>query len=180
MEGIRRVLEAYGRFADKVFDSIEKMEPMIDHLAEQIDSARTIHVYGFGRSGSAALAMAIRLRHLLAPEKQVFWLGDHVRDPIRKDDLAIFFSRSGERDDVLSHLRNATTSGAYCIAVTGSPDSVLARESHQSVVLPALGGGIPYGGGDFELAAWIFQEIFLTAYGRARGIPDWKVTENHV
>ncbi|MDI9632882.1 MAG: SIS domain-containing protein [Methanolinea sp.] len=180
MQETERVLKVYGDFAREVFCTIERMEPEIDRLAGEIDSARAIHLYGFGRSGSAALAMAIRLRHFLAPEKQVFWLGDQVRDPVRKDDLAIFFSRSGKRDEVLSHFRNATRKGACCIAVTGSSSSVLARESHQSIILPSLEGGIPYGGGDFELAAWIFQEIFLTAYGRSRGIPDWKVTANHV
>ncbi|MDH7509603.1 MAG: SIS domain-containing protein [Methanolinea sp.] len=170
----------YRTFLGKTLDSMERMESEIGTLSRFIDEACAVHIFGFGRSGTAALAMAIRLRHFLAPERQVFWLGDEVRDPIRKDDLVILFSGSGTREEVLHFLRKAEAAGAHCVVVTGSPGSTLAGGARLTIVLPSMEAGVCYGGGDFEIAAWTFQEVFLTMYGRSRSVPDGKVTTNHV
>lgn len=180
MQEIPRIPGLYRTFLEKTLDSIERMDSDIGTLSRLIDEAHVVHLFGFGRSGTAALAMAIRLRHFLAPERQVFWLGDQVRDPIRKDDLVILFSGSGTREEVLHFLRKAESAGALCVAVTGSPGSILAASARLAIVLPAIETDVCYGGGDFELAAWTFQEVFLTMYGRLRAVPDRKVTDNHV
>ncbi|MDI6899669.1 MAG: SIS domain-containing protein [Methanolinea sp.] len=180
MQEIPRIPGLYRTFLEKTLDSIERMDSETGTLSRLIDEAHAVHIFGFGRSGTAALAMAIRLRHFLAPERQVFWLGDGVRDPIRKDDLVILFSGSGTREEVLHFLRKAEGTGAHCVAVTGSPGSALARGARLTIVLPSIGSEVCYGGGDFELAAWTFQEVFLTMYGRSRAVPDGKITFNHV
>lgn len=180
MQEISRITELYRKFLEKIIDRIEELDSDISVIFRLIDVAHAVHIFGFGRSGTAALAMAIRLRHYLAPERQVYWLGDEVRDPIRKDDLVILFSNSGTREEVLHFLRKARDAGAYCIAVTGSPASTLAEGSLHTIILPSIETDLCYGGGDFEIAAWIFQEVFLTMYGRSRSVPDWKVTFNHV
>ncbi|MCQ8894496.1 MAG: SIS domain-containing protein [Methanolinea sp.] len=151
-----------------------------DVLARSVDGALAVHVFGFGRSGTAALALAIRLRHFLAPDKQVFWLGDSVRDPIREGDLVILVSRSGAREEVLHFMEKARSARASCFAITAAREGPLFGGSSHAIILPVLGEGSSYGGGDFELAAWIFQEVFLTYYGRSRHIPEEKVWMNHV
>jgi D-arabinose 5-phosphate isomerase GutQ len=180
MQETHQIPGLYRKFLEKTIDTIETIESDINTLSCLIDTARAVHIFGFGRSGTAALAMAIRLRHFLAPERQVFWLGDGVRDPIRKDDLVILFSGSGSREEVLHFLRKAEAAGALCVAVTGSPGSTLAKGARLTIVLPSMETDVCYGGGDFETAAWIFQEIFLAIYGRSRSVPDWKITFNHV
>lgn len=180
MQEIPRLTGMYREYLEKIFDKIEMMDNDINTLSQMVDTARAVQIFGFGRSGTAALAMAIRLRHFLAPERQVFWLGDQVRDPIGKDDLVILFSGSGTREEVLYFLRKGREAGATCIAVTGSPASPLAKGTRYSIVLPSIEASAMYGGGDFEIAAWTFQEVFVNAYGRSRHIPDEKVTMNHV
>lgn len=58
--------------------------------------------------------------------------------PLRKGDLAIFISQSGETADTLAALRYAKAEGAHTIAVVNVPTSTIARESE--TVMPTLAG----------------------------------------
>jgi glutamine---fructose-6-phosphate transaminase (isomerizing) len=58
--------------------------------------------------------------------------------PLRKGDLAIFISQSGETADTLAALRYARAEGAHTLAVVNVPTSTIARESE--TVLPTLAG----------------------------------------
>jgi glucosamine--fructose-6-phosphate aminotransferase (isomerizing) len=58
--------------------------------------------------------------------------------PLRKGDLAIFISQSGETADTLAALRYAKAEGAHTLAVVNVPTSTIARESE--TVLPTLAG----------------------------------------
>ncbi|WP_456618942.1 glutamine--fructose-6-phosphate transaminase (isomerizing) [Bradyrhizobium sp. P5_C12] len=58
--------------------------------------------------------------------------------PLRKGDLAIFISQSGETADTLAALRYAKDQGVHTVAVVNVPTSTIARESE--TVLPTLAG----------------------------------------
>ena len=58
--------------------------------------------------------------------------------PLRKGDLAIFISQSGETADTLAALRYAKEQGVHTLAVVNVPTSTIARESE--TVLPTLAG----------------------------------------
>lgn len=58
--------------------------------------------------------------------------------PLRKGDLAIFISQSGETADTLAALRYAKAEGAHTIGVVNVPTSTIARESE--TVLQTLAG----------------------------------------
>ncbi|TWA98963.1 glutamine--fructose-6-phosphate transaminase (isomerizing) [Bradyrhizobium stylosanthis] len=58
--------------------------------------------------------------------------------PLRKGDLAIFISQSGETADTLAALRYANAEGAHTLAVVNVPTSTIARESE--TVLQTLAG----------------------------------------
>jgi glucosamine--fructose-6-phosphate aminotransferase (isomerizing) len=58
--------------------------------------------------------------------------------PLRKGDLAIFISQSGETADTLAALRYARSQGLHTISVVNVPTSTIARESE--TVLPTLAG----------------------------------------
>jgi glutamine---fructose-6-phosphate transaminase (isomerizing) len=58
--------------------------------------------------------------------------------PLRKGDLAIFISQSGETADTLAALRYAKAQGAHTLSVVNVPTSTIARESE--TVLPTLAG----------------------------------------
>src|SRR5256714_172708 len=58
--------------------------------------------------------------------------------PLRKGDLAIFISQSGETADTLAALRYAKAQGGHTLSVVNLPSSTIARESE--TVLPTLAG----------------------------------------
>jgi glutamine---fructose-6-phosphate transaminase (isomerizing) len=58
--------------------------------------------------------------------------------PLRKGDLAIFISQSGETADTLAALRYAKAQGVHTLSVVNVPASTIARESE--TVLPTLAG----------------------------------------
>ncbi|WP_166295642.1 MULTISPECIES: glutamine--fructose-6-phosphate transaminase (isomerizing) [unclassified Bradyrhizobium] len=58
--------------------------------------------------------------------------------PLRKGDLAIFISQSGETADTLAALRYAKSQGAHTLSVVNVPTSTIARESE--TVLQTLAG----------------------------------------
>jgi glucosamine--fructose-6-phosphate aminotransferase (isomerizing) len=58
--------------------------------------------------------------------------------PLRKGDLAIFISQSGETADTLAALRYAKTQGVHTLSIINVPSSTIARESE--TVLQTLAG----------------------------------------
>ncbi|MBV9565240.1 MAG: glutamine--fructose-6-phosphate transaminase (isomerizing) [Bradyrhizobium sp.] len=58
--------------------------------------------------------------------------------PLRKGDLAIFISQSGETADTLAALRYAKSQGLHTLSVVNVPTSTIARESE--TVVPTLAG----------------------------------------
>ena len=58
--------------------------------------------------------------------------------PLRRGDLAIFISQSGETADTLAALRYAKEQGVHTLSVVNVPSSTIARESE--TVLPTLAG----------------------------------------
>ncbi|MGJ4881507.1 MULTISPECIES: glutamine--fructose-6-phosphate transaminase (isomerizing) [unclassified Bradyrhizobium] len=58
--------------------------------------------------------------------------------PLRKGDLAIFISQSGETADTLAALRYAKSQGVHTLSVVNVPTSTIARESE--IVMPTLAG----------------------------------------
>jgi glutamine---fructose-6-phosphate transaminase (isomerizing) len=58
--------------------------------------------------------------------------------PLRKGDLAVFISQSGETADTLAALRYAKSQGVHTLSVVNVPTSTIARES--DTVMPTLAG----------------------------------------
>ena len=81
-----------------------------------------------GSSGSAALPVELDV----ASEFR------YREAPLRKGDLAIFISQSGETADTLAALRYAKEQGVHTLSVVNVPTSTIARESE--TVLPTLAG----------------------------------------
>lgn len=180
MKEIAEITREYNSYLRAIAQLLDEKNESTTILSRMIDDSPAIHIFGFGRSGTAALAMAIRLRHFLSPAKEVSWLGDQVRTPIREKDLVILFSGSGNRKEVLAFLGQACEKKARTFAITLARKSPLALGATENIILPGMDSSIVYGGGDFELAAWYFQEVFLTRYGLMYDIPKERIGQNHV
>jgi glutamine---fructose-6-phosphate transaminase (isomerizing) len=91
--------------------------------------------------------------------------------PMRKGDLALFVSQSGETADTLASLRYAKGQGQHVVSIVNVPTSTMARESH--AVLPTLAGPEI---GVASTKAFTCQLAVLAALalyaGRQRGVLD--------
>ncbi len=173
---------------------LESQGSRFERFLELIKDAKSIHVYGVGRSGAVALCFAIRLKHF---EKiigsKVWWIGDEVREKIERGDVLIAFSGSGETAEVLVVAERAKDVGARIIAITSFENSSLAKLSDLVIFIP---GGLEkgkgwkyleaqlkpkafYGGGEFELLSYVFQEVMINAIGEYFGIPKEVVIKEH-
>ncbi len=167
-------------YQERCVDAIDRMAEQLEALYRIIDVAPAIHVYGFGRSGASALALAIRLGHFEDYIARVSWMGDEVRPPVRKGDLVILVSGSGERTEVLMVAEKSAGLEGRLVLVTANPESSMANLSELVFVLPTMETGSVYGGGDFELGSFLFQEVVVNEYGRRRNIPLEVVGLHHV
>jgi 6-phospho-3-hexuloisomerase len=177
---IEGISDEYVKYLGDITRSLSGQKKHIDDLCSLIRDAGTVHVFGFGRSGTAALAFAIRLRQFCDFLPDVWWVGDQVRMPIRQDDLLVIFSRDGSRSEVTSVAYTAARIGARIALITAGSDSRVGALVRLKIVLPPLALPDVYGGGDFELAAFFFQEVLVTHIGKTMEIPKENVWRNHV
>lgn len=187
---IGAIVTAYAGYCTRVAGAIANQAGAIETLIDTMVSADAIHCYGFGRSGDAAESLAIRLRHFQHALPDVWWANDRVRNPFERNQLLISFSRLGARFELVEYVRHARERGLVCAFVTKEtgPDGSaahLARSGEVVIELPSLNPDLLspatiYGGGDFELAAYLFQEALATRIGLRCGIPPSDVDLFHV
>jgi glucosamine--fructose-6-phosphate aminotransferase (isomerizing) len=92
--------------------------------------------------------------------------------PLRKGDLAIFISQSGETADTLAALRYAKAQGVHTLSVVNVPTSTIARESE--TVLQTLAGPEI---GVASTKAFTCQLMVLAAVAVAAGTARGELTE---
>ena len=87
-------------------------------------SSNRIFVYWAGRSGLVAKAFAIRLVHL---GFQTFVIGETITTPVKKGDLVIIISGSGETIPAVMTAEIAHNLDAYVVSITAKKNSAIAR-----------------------------------------------------
>jgi len=176
------IMETYLKYLENVLTVASNQKDKLERLYTMMDKKNTgaIHIYGFGRSGSAALSLAIRLRHFCEFLPPVWWVGDQVRMPICQGDVVILFSSSGKREEVKGVADKAKKVGATIVLITAQRESQIGADAKETFVLPTLKETFVYGGGDFELAAYLLQEIIVAEIGTRYNIPKDMVDKYHV
>ena len=109
--------------------------------------ARRIYVTGAGRSGLIVRAFAMRLMHL---GREVYVIGETVTPALRRGDLLVILSGSGETHTMVSYCRAAQERGGIVILITGSPDSEIGRMADHVVDLGDPTGYYRKDTGSFE------------------------------
>ncbi|UCC67613.1 MAG: SIS domain-containing protein [Armatimonadota bacterium] len=127
-------------------------------LMEAMLEASAVFVTGEGRSGLVASCFAMRLMQLGLSAHVV---GETVTPALKKGDLLVAVSGTGESEITCTRAELATKHGADLAAVTGSAGSSLASAANLTVVIPAATGAAEgaasgqYGGSQFEQAALV-------------------------
>jgi len=122
--------------------------------------ANRIFVYGAGRSGLVAKAFAIRLVHL---GFQTFVIGETIGAPVKKGDLVIIVSGSGETIPAVMTAEIAQNIEAKVIVITGARKSRITKFADLAIVLSATcvepeRKTLAPLGTLFEASAWIFLD----------------------
>jgi len=185
------ILKSIKKYQEMIRKQRDKLNILFDWLEEAKAQKKHIHIYGKGRSGTAAEALALRLHQFGYP---VSFVGDLIKERIRRGSVVILFSGSGETSEVVDVSRRAKKEKAKVVGVTSYEDSSLAKNADLIIIIP---GGMEkrkgwdyleaqlsktteiYGGGEFELAAYFFQETLVNALGKYKGIPGGVVAKRH-
>lgn len=112
-------------------------EDGLERLAGLVRASRNVFLFGRGRSGLVARALAIRLVHLGI---RAFVVGESITPPVGAGDLVLLFSGTGETFSVTLTAEIAKRQGARIAAITAEPDASLARLATTVVVLPVPRG----------------------------------------
>jgi len=125
--------ETVREIANYIINSVENVDKnSLEKFLNGILGAKRIFIYGAGRSGLAARAFAMRLVHLDLP---VFVIGETITPSIRKEDIFICISGSGETSSVIDYTKSARKVGVKIACVTSYKESTLAKLSDLVLVV---------------------------------------------
>jgi DNA-binding MurR/RpiR family transcriptional regulator len=147
----------------------------LEGAAEYLHAARHRDFYGEGGSGQVARDAAyqflrIGVRASVYNDGKLMLMSAAL---LRRGDVVMAFSHSGQTAAVVEAARLARQNGAYLIALTNRPDSPLGRES--DVTLCACLEGLPWAGGN--AAARLVQLSVLDALLSAVAQKDYAAAQ---
>jgi len=172
----REAVEYIIKETKKILEGMD--ESNVEKAIELLFKAKNIFVYGAGRSGLVGKAFAIRLIHL---GFHAFVIGETITIPVKKGDLVILISGSGETIPVAMTAEIARRLGARLISITSNPDSHIARFADLPIILkpdkkePKLA---PLGT-LFEISAWVFLDGIVAEIMARKGENEENMKKRH-
>ena len=121
-DDLRTIMDHVSRHTQAAINDTMRLlnEQDVAKAVEAIDQARRVDFYGVGASALVALDAQQKMQRL-CKETQSFQ-DSHVQvvsaSSLQPGDVAVFFSYSGETEDVLDTMRAAKATGATIVAVT--------------------------------------------------------------
>ena len=166
---------------DKISSILEATDDSYDEkLTATLDKAGRIFVSGAGRSGLVTKFFAMRLVH---SGYDVAVVGEIVTPSIKKGDLMIIISGSGETEQLIAFAKRAKEIGADIMLISAKSDSTIgdiAGEVYQ------IGSDEQYGkvkgmpmGTVFELSTLFFLEATISHVIHEKGIPEEEMRTRH-
>jgi 6-phospho-3-hexuloisomerase len=151
-----------------------------DKLTNMLDEASRIFVSGAGRSGLVGRFFAMRLMH---SGYDVSLVGEIVTPSIKKGDLLIIISGSGETEQLIAYTKRAKEIGAKILLISakgGSTIGDLADATFQigNEELYGKVKGMPMGT-VFELSTLTFLEALISHIIYEKGIPEEEMRTRH-
>jgi len=143
--------------------------------------ANRIFVYGAGRSGLVARAFAIRLVHL---GFQTFVIGETIGAPVKKGDLVVLVSGSGETIPAVMTAEIARNISAQVIVITGEKNARITRFADVIISLgssckePECSRLAPLGT-LFEASAWVFLDGLVAELMERKGETEKSMRLRH-
>lgn len=154
---------------------------VLEEFVERLAEARRVFVYGAGRSGQVARAFAVRLWHLGYP---VYVIGETISAPVKRGDVVLLVSGSGETYPVAMSAEIARNIGAHTLVLTANRRSKVA--SFGDVVIefsvgPSTGQRKQLAplGTLFETTSWILLDGVVAELMRRRRKTEASMRQRH-
>lgn len=166
---------------EKISGVLEATDDAYDEkLTQMLDKASRIFVAGAGRSGLVARFFAMRLMH---GGYDVYVVGEIVTPSLRKGDLLIIISGSGETETMISFTKRAKELGAEIALISTKKQSTIGDLSEFvfQIGTPEQYGkvlGMPMGT-TFELSTLLFLEATISHIIHEKGIPEEEMRTRH-
>lgn len=149
-------------------------------LTRMLDRAARIFVSGAGRSGLICKFFAMRLMH---SGYDVSVVGEIVTPSIKRGDLLIIISGSGETEQLVAFTKRARDIGADILLITSKEKSTIGdmADGVFQVGTPAQYGkveGMPMGT-VFELSTLFFLESLVSHLIHEKGIAEEEMRSRH-
>lgn len=149
-------------------------------LTNMLDNAKRIFVSGAGRSGLVCKFFAMRLMH---SGYDVSVVGEIVTPSIKRGDLMIIISGSGETEQLIAFTKKAKEVGASILLITTKADSTIGdmADAVFQIGRPDLYGkvvGMPMGT-TFELSTLSFLEAYISHVIHDKGIAEEEMRTRH-
>jgi 6-phospho 3-hexuloisomerase len=166
---------------DKISGILSATDSTYDEkLTGLLDKSSRIFVAGAGRSGLIAKFFAMRLMH---GGYDVYVVGEIVTPSLRKGDLLIVISGSGETETMIALTKRAKELGAFIALVTTKNSSTIGDMSDMVI---RIGSPEQYGkvvgmpmGTTFELSTLMFLEATIAHIIHEKGIPEEEMRTRH-
>ena len=135
MSDVKIFSESIKYIQRKIKDILDQvLEENIDKIRDLFFCSDRVFVYGAGRSGLVAKAFAIRLVHL---GFQTFVIGETITAPVRKGDLVVIISGSGETIPAVMTAEIAHNLGANVVSITAKKKSEIAKFANITLYISA-------------------------------------------
>ena len=149
-------------------------------LTHMLDGAKRVYVSGAGRSGLVCRFFAMRLMH---SGYDVSVVGEIVTPSIKKGDLLIVISGSGETEQLIAFTKKAREVGAQICLVTAKSGSTIGEmaDAVMQIGTPDQYGkvvGMPMGT-VFELSTLSFLEALVSHLIHEKGIAEEVMRYRH-
>lgn len=166
---------------DKISSILEATDSGYDRkLTQLLDNAKRIFISGAGRSKLVGNFFAMRLVH---GGYDVSVVGEIVTPSIKKGDLLVIISGSGETEQLIAFAKNAKKVGADIVLISAKSSSTIG-DIADSVF--QIGQAEQYGkvlgmpmGTVFELSTLLFLEATISHIIHEKGIPEEVMRERH-
>ncbi|MGR8942232.1 MAG: bifunctional 3-hexulose-6-phosphate synthase/6-phospho-3-hexuloisomerase [Gammaproteobacteria bacterium] len=149
-------------------------------LTHMLDNAKRVYVSGAGRSGLVCRFFAMRLMH---SGYDVSVVGEIVTPSIKKGDLLIVISGSGETEQLIAFTKKAREIGAQICLITAKSGSTIGEMADEVI---QIGQSDQYGkvvgmpmGTVFELSTLSFLEALVSHLIHEKGIAEEVMRYRH-
>lgn len=152
----------------------------VARFIELMQGAKSVIVFGRGRSGFVGRGFVVRLTHLGIP---AYFVGETVSPPVHEDDVIVLLSGSGETFSVVVTGQTAKKLGSKIVSVTGNSQSQLAKMGDLTILLRTPTGerqrALAPLGTLFEMASAVFLDGVVAELMRVKGSTEETMRSRH-